>query len=163
MRGRSMTRPSLLQLDPTIKDRIVRYIAAGAYEWVAALASGISERTFFRWMQMGEKDDLKGRNSPYRRFWQEIRVAYAEARVRNEIKISQADPAKWLTIGPGKSKPGRPGWTEIVEVQTPEGGEFKITHKMEDIDQLGRVLDILEDAGAIPPPPSAGKRSRKAS
>ncbi len=144
----------LLLLEPLVKQTILDSIRAGAFHWTAAVAAGVGVSTYFRWMKIGAKHDAEGRNSPYRELWEEVQRASGEARVRMEIRVAQASPSVWLRCGPGKSKPGREGWTEIIEVQTPEGGDFKIMHQMEE-GQLGRVLDILQDAGAIPPPPGS--------
>ena len=46
-------RPS--KLTPEVQEKIVTAIRAGNYAQVAAVYAGIGERTFYRWMERGEK------------------------------------------------------------------------------------------------------------
>jgi len=95
------------KLTPDVQTKIVAYVRAGAYDWVAAQACGIGSRTFFRWMELGEKG-----NPTYRQFWQEVCGAHAQARITAEMAVIKENPFNWLRYGPGREKPGQPGWTE---------------------------------------------------
>lgn len=110
-------RPTLLT--PDRHRDIVELIRAGAFDWVAAEACGIARETFFRWVRRGERaivaDVAEGEPEwIYRSFAEDVRMASAFARVTAEIEVKAADVKWWLSRGPGKTKPGRPGWTETV-------------------------------------------------
>jgi len=109
-------------LTAEIQKKILGYIRQGAYDWVAAQACGIGSRTFYRWMSAGEKNA----NSPYRQFWQEVSQARAEARVLAEADVRKTQPFNWLRCGPGRERPGEPGWTEGHEITGPEGKELVV-------------------------------------
>jgi hypothetical protein len=108
-------RPSKLTAE--IHEGIVAKVHAGAFPYVAAQAMGVSPRTFYRWMSDGEA----GRR-PFRQFWQDVRAAAAEARATAEEQVRRTDPFRWLRYGPGRERPGEPGWTESTQVSGPDGG-----------------------------------------
>lgn len=98
-------------LSPAIRNTIISYIRAGAYAWVAAQAAGIHRATFWRWMQIGERHHERSKASVYRDFYYEVQQAQAEARAAAEIQVRRDRPETWLRYGPGRSRPGMPGWT----------------------------------------------------
>lgn len=98
------------KLTPEVHTGIVAYIRGGAFDYIAAEAMGIGQRTFYRWMELGE-----GGNRTYRQFWQDVRQARAQARVAAEVEVRKADPFKWLRYGPGREREGEPGWTETSQ------------------------------------------------
>lgn len=102
-------------------ERIVKYVRAGAFPWVAAQAVGVGRTTFYRWMQEGEDPDAP---KAKREFRDQVLQAKAEARIAAEIEARRIDPKFWLRNGPGKTKPGEEGWTEIqqVELSGKDGG-----------------------------------------
>src|SRR3990167_3122115 len=57
-------RPS--KLTPEIQAKILEFVRAGNYLHIAAVASGIGETTFRRWMEQGEAQP-KGRFHTFRR------------------------------------------------------------------------------------------------
>jgi transposase-like protein len=67
-------------LTPEIHQRIVAYVRAGAYTWVAARAAGVHPATFYRWMKRGEETPA----GPYRAFYDDVEEARAQARVTAE-------------------------------------------------------------------------------
>jgi len=44
-------------LTPEIHQRVVAYITGGAFDYVAAQAAGISQRTFYNWLSRGERGE----------------------------------------------------------------------------------------------------------
>jgi len=104
------------KLTSELQTTICGYIRAGAYDWVAAQACGIHPRTFWRWLRAGEKG-----NPLYMAFCQEVARARTQARVIAENKVFQENPFAWLRYGPGRERPGEPGWTESMEVSGPGG------------------------------------------
>lgn len=109
-----MGRPTLLT--PETHSKIVAYVRAGAFDWVAAQAVGIDPTTFYNWMKWGRNGRPK-----YVQFFKDVSQARAEARVIAEAEVRKADPFKWLRYGPGREREGEPGWTDAVQV-TGEGG-----------------------------------------
>lgn len=112
-------RPPKLTLE--IQTQIAQLIRAGAYDWVAAESAGIGRSTFYRWMALGED----GR-APYTDFAREVVIARAQARAAAEIEVRRDNPAFWLRVGPGRSRPGAPGWTDRQEIAI-EGGVTRFT------------------------------------
>ena len=107
------------KLTPEVHKLIVQYIRGGAFDYVAAQASGIGYRTFRRWMKSGESRA----DSLYRQLWQDVQEARAQARVAAENKVFADAPFNWLRYGPGRERPGKPGWTDSKQVDVTTGGE----------------------------------------
>jgi hypothetical protein len=101
------------RLNDALIGKIVSYIRAGAYDWVAAQACGVPSGTFYRWLQQGESANA----GIYREFREQVLVARAEARTAAEIEVRRDDPKFWLRVGPGRERPGEPGWTEAAKVE----------------------------------------------
>lgn len=99
------------KLTAEIQTQITQLIRAGAYDWVAAESAGIGRSTFYRWMATGEDGA-----EPYATFAREVTIARAQARAAAEIEVRRDNPAFWLRVGPGRSRPGAPGWTERQEI-----------------------------------------------
>jgi hypothetical protein len=91
---------------------ILEYVRAGAFDYVAAEAAGISARTLRDWVARCE-DPNPGRPCPpkLRRFNQALRKAKAEARAATEISVREQHPRYWLSHA-ARSKPRREGWTD---------------------------------------------------
>ena len=68
-------RPS--KLNSEVQDRIVAAIRAGNYPKTAADYAGITERTFYRWLQRGQDED----SGIYHEFAQAVQRAESEAEV----------------------------------------------------------------------------------
>ena len=116
------------KLTPEVYNLIVQYIRGGAFDYVAAQAAGITPQTFQRWMKRGEKNT----DEPYRSFCYEVQQARAEARVAAENRVFADAPFNWLRYGPGRERPGKPGWTDSkqIELSVPEG--IAINHHFKD-------------------------------
>jgi len=124
-------------LTPEVQQKIVSYIRAGAFDWVAAEACGIGERTFYHWL----KEGAAGRQ-PYLQFLQEVTTARAEARAAAELEVRKMNPFAWLRYGPGREKPGKPGWTETycAEHTGADGGPIQIEDPRQWIfDQIAEI------------------------
>lgn len=131
-------------LTPEVQAKVVAYIRQGAYEWVAAQAAGIGRRTFYHWMESGEKYP----NSPYRQFWHEVTQAHAEARVLAETEVRKTNPVAWLRYGPGREKKDQPGWTESHEITLKRGDLVKMAMS-EGLseEEAAQVVDMVLKAG----------------
>lgn len=108
------------KLTPEVHNFIVQYIRGGAFDYVAAQAVGIDPGTFRRWMNRGEKRT----DEPFRTFCTEVQQARAEARVAAENRVFKDAPFNWLRYGPGRERPGEPGWTDSRQIEhSGPGGE----------------------------------------
>lgn len=120
-------------LTPECEAQIVASIRAGAFDWVAARAAGVSQTTFYRWME--------GKTKRHREFRDAVLTARAQARLSAEISVRKDKPEVWLMKGPGREKPGEPGWGEKVEVL----GEIK--HDLESVrESIARKLAALDES-----------------
>jgi hypothetical protein len=97
---------------PELTRQIAAYVRAGGYPWAAAQACGIHPRTLTRWLTRGEQ----ARRGMFFEFCLAVRKAEAEARMSAEARVFAEQPALWLTKGPGRSIPGREGWTEQYDI-----------------------------------------------
>src|SRR5687768_9410076 len=97
---------------------LAEHIREGTYAWVAAEAAGISRRTFYYWMARGERGE-----EPYVMVATMVHQAQAQARMRAEKWVQKHSPLSWLRFGPGRERPGRPGWTHSVPAQAEEAPE----------------------------------------
>jgi hypothetical protein len=82
-------RPS--NLTPEVQEKIVTAIRAGNYAQVAAVYAGITERTYYRWMELGEQ----ARGGRYLQFFQAVKAAEGEAEVRAVAIIQKKMPDDW--------------------------------------------------------------------
>jgi hypothetical protein len=99
-------------LTPDLAQRIVSYVRAGAFDWVAAEANGVSRKTFSEWLARGEGEDPdRPQTSQYAEFAEQVRAARAEARLSAEVEVKRGEPLSWLMKGPGRHQPDAPGWT----------------------------------------------------
>jgi hypothetical protein len=97
--------------NPEIVRMVVAYIRAGAFDRVACEATGIAQQTFLRWMQQGDDDETARLDTSDSRFFREVRHARAEARLAAEVEVKRTEPLSWLMKGPGRERPGEPGWS----------------------------------------------------
>jgi hypothetical protein len=94
------------KLTPELQRDIVAFITSGSFDYIAAEAVGISRATFYRWYNAGSKAA-----SQYAPFRTAVDTARARARVVAENRVFKEKPDVWLRLGPGRDRPGRPGWT----------------------------------------------------
>lgn len=97
-------------LDAKTEREIIDAIRAGAFDHVAAQAAGIGRATFYDWMRRGRAGE-----PPFSDFSDKVDRARAQARRKREIEVARTNPLAWLRYGPGRERPGEPGWTESRE------------------------------------------------
>lgn len=93
-------------------NELLDYLQAGAYPHIAAEAAGISQATLEAWLHAGHRARAK---KVFRDFTARYEAACAMARLVAEIAVHDTDPKYWLKFGPGKDRPGRPGWSREVK------------------------------------------------
>lgn len=88
--GVSMARrPSGLEVDPDLTERIAERVRTGSTPHEAAGAEGVPGRTFSRWLSHGENEAEHGATSPYSALWLAIARARAEAIATAESEMRQ--------------------------------------------------------------------------
>lgn len=103
-----------LMFDQTeLYQRFLATIRVGSFQWVAAEAIRVSHVTLSKWLKRGEAK----KKGLYRQFYLDVMQAQAQARLTTEIQVRKDNPEFWLRNGPGKSRPGKPGWTETTVVE----------------------------------------------
>ena len=107
------------KLTPDVERIILEHIEGGAFDYIAAQAAGIERRTFTVWLRRGERSA----EEPFRSFSYRVREARARARAVAESKVYANQPFNWLRYGPGRERPGKPGWTDSKQVDVTTGGE----------------------------------------
>ena len=105
------------KLTQVVMDEICNAIRGGAMDYVAAEASGISQKRFDKLME------------DYSIFRNNVNQAHAQCRVQLEQDVAKKKPLEWLLKGPGREKPGKPGWAAQTALTGADGGEIKSTVK----------------------------------
>lgn len=140
-RGRIPVLKQLLQTSygREVYDRMLIYIRLGCADGVAAIALGITPRTFSNWMRKGQ--DSKYKRSMFRKLFLDVREAQARARLMREMQLSRQNPLAWLRVGPGKKKLWEEdeGWKDPDSGSTPAPGET-----LQDIIEEGQRAPISE-------------------
>ncbi len=122
-----MARPT--KLTEARHKKIVADIRAGNFAQIAAVASGITEQTYYNWLNRGAADlaseDEAG--SIYARFFEAVKRAEAEAEVK-QLRAMATDEkwqrrAWWLE----RRFPKRWGQKQSLELSGPDGGPVAIT------------------------------------
>lgn len=129
-----MARPT--KLTPELHRQIVEWVRAGTFETRAARAAGIDPSTLQRWKARGKRE-----TGIHRDFLHDLEQASAQACVVADMRIYQSDPLAWSRLGPGRERPGEPGWTATVrhEVTGPEGSAIPIA-------LIDRIISQADDA-----------------
>lgn len=115
-------RPSLYS--PEIHIRIVQYIRAGNYPYVAAQACGICYRTFCNWMERGERVGTKEEeigDSDYEIFFHDVKKAEAESEVAAAALVKGAAQQNWTAGMTWLERRFRSRWTRGEFVANPDG------------------------------------------
>ena len=119
------------KLTPEVQEKICNYVRQGLTYEIAARAAGISESTFYRWRERGEK----ARRGKYREFWEALKKAEAEAEQVLVQRILDASNDTWQAAA----------W--ILERRHPErwARKDRVKHETDFGDALAQVLERLAD------------------
>ena len=127
-----------IRLTPTLTEKIVASLRAGAFPEVAAEAWGVAKDTFNDWVRLGGEGDRR-----YVAFTADVRQASAQARLRAEMEMFKEQPRYWLQFGPGREAGDLPGWTSAVKPRPVSSREPNFLLSAE-FRRLGRqLLEIL--------------------
>lgn len=141
-------RPSIITAALTKK--VVTKIRAGAYPYQAAIGAGIGPGTYYKWMQRGRPEadaaEAEGREPDlFGQFFIAVEHARAIARIAAEIIVKKENPLAWLMKGPGRERPGEPGWSDKVEVTGSNAGPVRHQEMSFDVSKLSAEdLDVVE-------------------
>jgi len=126
-----MGRPT--SLTPEIQEKICDAIQIGATRIIAARAAGISERSFYYWIERGrvEQERLKAKGArqrkrelPFLQFLQALEVSEATGEVEHLEKIAAEGGAgsRWILV---RRHPER--WTQVnkQEITGKDGGPIE--------------------------------------
>lgn len=105
-------------LTPEVTEIICKAIREGAFDYVAAQAAGIHRTTFINWMNEAQGPDPGPATVE---FFDRVQEARAAARKTAEAKVFAEQPFNWLRYGPGRERPGEPGWTDERTVNVNAG------------------------------------------
>jgi len=137
--------PGSVKLTPEIHRTIVAYVEAGSFDYVAAEAAGIDQRTFRDWVARGEGRHPSRRKTPQlAAFAEAVREARAKARASREIIVAERDPKFWLQHA-ARSKPGREGWSEPMEATDADAPPAYEPNPVE----LAEIVSVLAEAGVV--------------
>lgn len=147
---------------PEITREILDSVRAGTYLHVACRAVGISKSTLGLWLTRPEPE--------FQAFAAQLDQAAADARRDAEMRVKAENPLAWLMKGPGRERPGDPGWADAskVELTGQNGGPVAIAPVLgydlkkladEDFDHLDRITTkALPEPGTPAPSDPSGDR-----
>jgi hypothetical protein len=94
---------TIKRLTPKLLEEICTRLKAGAFDQVAVESLGLSFEVFQGWLEKGQRTD--GR-AIYRRLFEAVREARAQAHFLAEMKLREEDTKVWLLHGPGRERWG---------------------------------------------------------
>jgi hypothetical protein len=100
--GRRCQLMDIISYTPETYEGFLSRIRSGEYINVSTACVGLSYGTVLDWAGKGRKDLEKGEDTYYSRFVKDVLRAIAQCRGSVEESLSQIDPKKWLSLGPGK-------------------------------------------------------------
>jgi hypothetical protein len=159
MKTRKSGRPKgSVSLSAKIERTILAFISAGVYDYIAAEAAGISDRTFRDWIARGEGRGSRPGSPKLRAFATKVRTARASARASAEVAVLKDHPIHWLRYE-ARSAPGREGWSEE---KTERKGAGSRPEGLDDEELLRATAEIASDLirmGVLPPPRPNGMKT----
>lgn len=139
--------------DADVTKTICAYVRAGTFQWVAAVAAGISKGKFAEWM--------KGPTIEEQEFQYAVNQATAQCRVVAESNVATRDSFKWLMYGPGRERVGEPGWSKQTALVGADGGPVTavVPQATEDyskltVDELKTLRDLRDRVRVAAPAPT---------
>lgn len=133
-------------------NQIVNYLRQGAYAEDAAQASGISDVTYYNWLNRGKAEeqrqsqglDPNPEEEKYLRFLRAIKTAQAEGAMRHVTNVVRAaDDGNWQASAwmLERKNPGKWGRRDRTEHTGLEGGPVRI--EVSTVDLEAKVLRLL--------------------
>jgi hypothetical protein len=132
--------PRRIRLTTAVQQQIIAGIRAGAYPHVAAEAAGVPVLVFAEWLRRGQQDN----DRRYRPFYEKVRQAQAQARLKAEVDARNADARFWLRYGPGKETADSPGWSAPVKAAGRASADTQPLASPEWNELWGTILQALQ-------------------
>ena len=134
------------KLTPERHSRMVNAIKIGAYNYVAAAAAGIDEKTYANWMERGESDWEHGKRTVFAAFFRDIKDAEGQAEIAHLAHIVKAGSQHWQARAwiLERKWPNRWGRRERIELTGKNGAPLVKTPTTQERRQ--EVARILRDA-----------------
>lgn len=112
-------------MTPRVVRNILAHIAAGNYVSVACKASGVSQRTYYFWLQTAQSNP----DSVYGEFAALVDKAFAAAEAANIHTIRKAAATSWQAAAwlEERKHPDRWGQRSRTEVTGVDGGPIQVT------------------------------------
>lgn len=139
-----MARPTKLTRE--VHERIVAAIRAGNYAEPAARSAGISEATYYRWMERGEKAST----GIHRDFVDAVRRAEADAEVEAVARLRKAMPDNYRACLEYLERRYPKRWRrhQSTELSGPDGGPVSISEAMFEDPEIRKTFrEALRQAG----------------
>src|SRR5262249_33142788 len=114
----------------------------------AVEAAGVPWAEWRRWMRLGRQSSPE---SPYQVFRAEVVQAQAQGRLKAETEVFQKSPMLWLKHGPGREKPGWPGWASAGSGTVAVSGNGKHGKPLDSPEMQQVVQGFLEATEGEPP------------
>jgi hypothetical protein len=116
-----MARPT--KLTPELAEKVITAIRAGNYASVSCQRVGISESTYYRWLERGESET----SGIYREFLDQIRSAEAEAETHAVAIVRRAMGHEWRAAIAylERRHPARWRRQTSTELTGPDGGPLQ--------------------------------------
>lgn len=147
-------RPTLL--NEQRKEAILTMLRAGSYIDDACRAVGISDATFYNWINRGRAQqdrvtaglEIEENERPFLEFFEAVREADAEGIVSHVMNIDNAakngtwQASAWILE---RKQPKKWGRFDRTEISGPEGGPIQITISTEELERkVARILERRE-------------------
>src|SRR5262245_46794458 len=97
-----------MKLTRELITQISAFLRRAAEPGRAAGAAGVLPEGFDGWMAQGRQS---GKRSLARDLYRAVCQATDQAHVVAEMAVYKDKPATWLKSGPGRDRPGKPGWS----------------------------------------------------
>jgi hypothetical protein len=118
-------------LTPELEAKICADIERGAFDYIAAEANGVGRDTFREWLARGEgRDPRRPSSARFAAFAAAVREARSKARLRREVAVAADSPLAWLMKGPGRERPGEPGWSDTQRREAAAAASEPLSFKL---------------------------------
>lgn len=126
---------------PEVQHDIAAFLRAGAFLRVAVEAAGVDWNDYRRWLTAGNSEEATSQPQQFRR---EVRRAQAQGRLRAETEVFQKQPLQWLKHGPGRQRPGHPGWAALPRSASRSRGARRLLDVPANQRLFARLLAAVE-------------------
>lgn len=156
-----LSRPT--ELTPDVADRVAQFVRAGNWPETAAVAAGVSVRSFYRWMSRGQKaeqtahedEPIEPSEEPYRQFWQQVKRAESESEAFAVGYLMKSMPTTPTAVLSWLERRFRDRWSRMERIQHAGAGDGPIqiedfrARVLEETSRVAeRLLAVTEESGA---------------